>query len=412
MGSVFCRANRREPQEPDTTRKRKKPKRKEPPLEEEEPGSEERPLKRACVAIEKQCAPVQDTPWLLMLINARIPFWEFPGASPTDWTATASVNGKVYGLAVSFLVFLSSASQETSFASSQSSCQRLRILVQRLLIVFRRGEFKGMVFPFESRIIKPLRKSKFPFLCQLAVEIAAASPVQWAIEFCSIRIMYGEDAQGHMRDRLLLLRQSMHAGLDLSTEVVCSAYGKRGTMPFFHLLCHTDPLLLGYLCKQDFGGADVFACDSNGESFEQKLRRAVVMDSDSKRLQHRLFDDYLLRWKQQRQDLLSVHLPVFDHENSPVLADLVIGFLDGSGPPFQVVDTDAELEDILGRPMTDEERHGPHGVQVPARAEEQKEEEQKEEAAADDESLETDSNAPVPVMPNMHETIQFLVDGH
>jgi hypothetical protein len=409
MGSVFCRANRREPQEPDPTRKRKKPKRKHSPLGEEEPGSEERPLKRACVAIEKQRAPVQDTPWLLMLIIARIALWEFPGASPTDWTATACVNGKSLGLAVSFLVSLSNAMRDASFASSPSSCQRLRILVQSLLIVFRQGELKGIVFPSDTRIINPLRKSKFPFLRQLAVEIAAASPVQWAIEFCSSRLVYG-DAQGHARDRLLLLRQSMHAGLDLSTEIVCSAYGKRGTMPFFHLLCYTDPLLLGYLCKQDFGGADVFAFDSNGESFEQKLRRAVI-HSDSQRLQHRLFDDYLLRWKQQRQDLLSVHLPVFDHENAPVLADLVIGFLDGSGPPLKVPDTDAELEDILGRPMTDEERHGPHGVQVPARAEEKKDEEQKEEAADDDESLETDSNAPVPVMPNMHETILFLVDG-
>jgi hypothetical protein len=170
-------------------------------------------------------------------------------------------------------------------------------------------------------------------------------------------------------------------------------------------------VLLGYLCKQDFGGADVFAFDSNGESFEHKVRR-IEIHSDSQRLQHRLFDDYLLRWTEQRQDLLSVHLPVFDHENAPVLADLVIGFLDGSGPPFEVPDTEAELEDILGRPLTAEERHGPHGVEVPAIAEEQKEQEQKEEAADDDDdSLETDSNAPAPVMPDMHQTILYLLDG-
>jgi hypothetical protein len=362
------------------------------------------------VAIEKQCAPVQDTTWLLMLINARIPLWEFPVAPPTDWTATACLDGKVYGLAVSFLSFLSKNTRDDLFGSTPSSCQRLRILVQSLLLAFRQGQLKGILFPPDTRVINPLRKSKFAFLRQLAVEIAATSPVQWANEFCSSRIMYG-DPQEHARDRLMLLRQSMQAGLDLSTDVICCAYGKRGTMPFFHLLCHTDPLLLGYLCKQDFGGADVFAFDSNGESFEYKLRRTVI-DSDSQRLQLRLFDDYLLRWKQQRQDLLSVHLPVFDHQNAPVLADLVIGFLDGSGPPFEVPDTDAELEDILGRPLTDGERHGPHGVEVPARVEEQKEQEQKEEAADDDdESLETDSNAPAPVMPNMYETILFLVDG-
>jgi hypothetical protein len=150
-------------------------------------------------------------------------------------------------------------------------------------------------------------------------------------------------------------------GLHESHGCDWNAQDTRGNTPMHEIIDSGDAECLFKLLERRLPGVDCYVRNNKGETFMDlakstmyRAREASEMAFQDYELVNELCEGWVKHWQSTVRTALDPHLPVHSDKKAQVLVDLVIEYIDGSGPELlddaKQAAIDAELAEMMQAP--------------------------------------------------------------